>query len=333
MQSWIIEYWPWSYVLAWFVLAWGLSLPLYGGLFPRSKGEQFSIPAMRRKSAYLRIDYQIPPGSGKTLQKIVHDTPDARSIYLRTEFFLRYISEFRPETVLSEWFRTGTWEADRRLYEQQQVLEQKAAFHAIRRGELTQIYTPRRIPSDKPLALSFPLLPARFTLFVVRGFSFVHGEKSGMVPTGFYCAQILDWRDDDSYAEDIELVNTKNESWCVNQTDLLEALRQRKAAVESVSFLNLPIFVFAGSHRKPPRLRSEQALSGRIPIRSSTPHDFAALDSRLLKLFGGLNPLNLVRLSWFYHPDHGVKPDSGKYRRLIARADGQNSGIVRNPDA
>jgi len=47
-----------------------------------------------------------------------------------------------------------------------------------------------------------------------------------------------------------------------------------------------------------------------------------------LKLFGGVNPLNLVRLSWFYHPEYGVKPDPAKYKRLVARADGKNDVTV-----
>ncbi len=330
MQSWIVEYWPWSYLLAGLILAWGLSLPLFGGLFHRSRRESFSMPAMRRQSAYLRIDYQIPAGSGNSLQEIVQNTPDGRSIYLRTEFFLRYISEFRPEDVLKEWFKAGKWEADRRRRAQQKIEEQKKAFAAIRRGDLSQIYLNKRAPKEKPLALSFPLLPAQFTLFAAQGFSFVHKRQSGAIPKGFYRCRVVEWRHDDSYAEDIELVNLKDESWRIDQSALLDALRLRKAAVETVCFLNLPIFVFTGPHSKPPRWRAEQTVSGRLPIRPGTPHEFAALDARLLKLFGGINPLNLVRLSWFYHPNYGVKPDSAKYKRLMARADGKNDGPVRN---
>ncbi len=330
MQSWIVEYWPWSFVLAWLVGAWALSLPLYGGLFRRSRREQFAMPSMRRQSVYLRVDYQIPAGSGNTLQKIVEGSPDGRSTYLRTEFFLRYVSEFRPDGVLREWFRANKWETDRRRRTQQQVNEQVTAFAAIRRRDLSRIYTPRRTPKEKPLALSFPLLPGQFTLFVAHSFSAIHKRQSVVIPKGFYRCRVIDWRDDDSYAEDIELENTQEESWFIDQNAVLDALRLRKAAVESVSFLNLPIFVFAGPHRKPLRLRGEQSLGGRLAIRPGTPREFASLDGRLLKLFGGVNPLNLVRLSWFYHPDYGVKPDSAKYKRLMARADGKNDGPVRN---
>jgi hypothetical protein len=35
-----------------------------------------------------------------------------------------------------------------------------------------------------------------------------------------------------------------------------------------------------------------------MAIRKSTPCEFGILDSKLLKIFGGINLVNLLRLSW-----------------------------------
>lgn len=328
MESWIVEYWPWSFILAWLIGAWGLSLPLYGGFLRRTQSEKFSLPAMRLHSAYLRIDYRIPGRSIRALADIVDNAPDGRSIYLRTEFFLRYSAEFRPDDVLREWFCGEQWAEERRLWAQRQMQEQRAALSAIRHRDVDKIYSQRRIPKEKPLALTFPLLPSQFTLFVAQVFEGNHQGQKTRIASGFYRCHVKDWRDDDSYAEKIELQNMEDQIWCIDQKSLLDALRACKAAVESVNFLNLPIFIFAGPNRKVVRLRPGQRVESKIPIRPATPSEFSSLDARLLKLFGGVNPLNLLRLSWFYHPEYGVKPDPAKYRRLVGRAGSQNDAPV-----
>ncbi len=321
MTEWIAQFWPWSFVAAWLAGVWGLYLVVFGRFRRRRRADE-TLPAFRRRAVYVRLEYRIPAGSHNSLPKIVRGAPDGKSIYLRAEFFLKALAGFRPDTVLEEWFRARKWAAARRYYQEQTAQGIEEAITAIRRRDLSNLFHQRPLPKEKPLALSFPLLPIDFTVFVARRFPYVHDKGSGIVEPGLYACRVRDWRDDDSYASDIDMKGTDGHSLTLDQTTLLDAMRLRKAAVESVRFLGLPIYVLVTPYRRLPKLRREQRAAGTVPVRAATARDFAALDSRLLKLFGGINPLNLLRLSWFYHPEHGIKPDAGKYRRLTARANG-----------
>ena len=176
---------------------------------------------------------------------------------------------------------------------------------------------------ENPLALSFPLLPTQFSLFVARRFPYIHGEGSGTVEPGMYRCDVIDWRDDDSFALSIELEDIKEGKTRIDQGALMDAIRLQKAAVDSVSFLTVPIYVLTFRDRKLSKLRKEQSIAANMAVRRPTPREFVILDSKLLKIFGGINPVNLMRLSWFYHPEFGIKPDQAKYNRLIARANGE----------
>ncbi len=191
---------------------------------------------------------------------------------------------------------------------------------AVRNNDIAAIYHPRPLALKVPLALSFPLLPTQFSLFVARRFPYVHDDGAGVVVPGMYRCEVLDWRDEDSYAETIELEDMDEHKTYIDQVSLIDAIRLQKAAIESVNFLNLPIYLFASRNRRLPKLRKEQKLGSGMFVRRPTSRDFRILDGRLLKLFGGSNPANLVRLSWFYHPVYGVKPDEAKYERLVAQA-------------
>ncbi len=294
----------------WLLGAWALSAP-----FPKHKSERLSplLPNfMRIHGQYERIRYRV-------IEKTLSGKADARSIYVRSEFFLLYSASFKPDKVLNEWFTSARWRDQRRAYRNYRQQTLMHSLKALNRGRLYQVYEDRKAPPERPLALSYPQLPDQFTVFVVRGIS--ASQQGANVPPGFYRCKVVAWRAEDSYAESIEMCDMEENIVHSDQATLLNAIRHRKAAVESVLYLNMPIFIFTGKLRKLPRLKRGQRLAGKLAVRSGSVRDYGILDQRLLKIFGGVNPANLIRLSWFYHPNHGIKPDEPKYQRLIKRAD------------
>ncbi len=323
MQELVGNNWLWIFAALWLVGAWGLSLPFSK---QRSSGSGPTLDALKRKgigpAAYVKIEYRIPHRSKTTLEKVLKNSPEAKSIYLRAEFFLRYCSAFRPHGLLRDWYKARKWQSDRLLYEENFTVDIDQAIGDIRDRDLSRLYQPRPLPLENPLALSFPLLPTQFSLFVLRKFAYVHSEGSGIVEPGMYRCDVIEWRNEDSFALSIDLEGVKEQKLRIDQGAMMDAIRLQKAAIDSVSFLTVPIYVLTFRERKIPRLRKEQTAAANMAVRKATPREFGVLDSKLLKVFGGINPVNLMRQSWFYHPEFGIKPDQAKYNRLISRANG-----------
>jgi len=315
--------WPWIMLTAWLIGAWALSLPFKrsrrGRRQPSFRG---TMPGQRRRAHYVCLTYQIR--RRKTLEHVLPKSPELRSTYLRAQFFVRYAGDFRPNKILREWFQSSEWQDQRTQFERLRDENIEFSLTAIKENDIAAIYHPRPIALTFPLALSFPLLPTQFCIFVIRNFPYVHDHKSGVIVSGIYRCEVLDWRDEDSYAETVELKSMNDDKTYIDQVSLIDAIRLEKAAIESVNFLNLPIYLYTSRNRPLSKLRKEQRSDSHLVVRRSTSRDFHILDGKLLKLFGGPNPANFERLSWFYHPVRGVKPDEAKHKRLIAQS--SNSG-------
>ena len=269
------------------------------------------------KGAYARIEYK---ASGRTLEKWLKGQPEVRSLYPRAAFFLLHGSGYQPQALLEEWYSLPQWKQMRGEFSKQRRKAFETAMSALTAKRLGQLYTPKRAAVSRPTALSFPLLPSEFSVFVAHEFAHMHGGHRGTVPPGIYACEVVEWSEENSYADSIRLTSPSGDTYHVDQTGLLDALRGHLAAVESVSFLGLPIYMYTDTQRKLPNLRSEQRVAGRLTIRKGSERDYAQLDKALIKVFGGANPINVLRLSLFYHPHFGVNPDEAKYQRLLQRA-------------
>ena len=321
MLEWFAQNWVLTFVILWLLGAWALAVTLTG--HRRGPGGPVVGPISKYLGAgsYVRLEYQVPARSGRTLEKVVHNNAEIRSQYLRSAFLLLYGASFRPHTLLNEWFTSTYWKEQRQLFVMEQLRTIEASINAIRRNDIDEIYKAQDASLRRPLALSYPLLPRQFCLFFPAAVSFRSATQKQNVPPGMYRCEVLQWSEENSYAEVIELQSVTGEAYRLDQKAVLDSLRKRKAAIESISFMGLPIFIFAGRKRKLPKLLKEQSLKGRMPIRPGSARDFNYLDRKLIRVFGGANPANLLRMSWFYHPKDGVKPDAAKHQRMIEKAE------------
>lgn len=314
--------------LAAFVGAFGLSL-----LFPvgraRGLGARPKGASGGRVGAafYVRIDYRFPPHSRRTLAKVFGNSPDVRALYLRSEFLLSTAIGLRPDQILHKWAVSPTWAEERAYFAQNRRDAQAATISMVRRGDTRRVYSAPKASPEKPLALNFPLLPQEFAMFVGTRFSVVDDGAPRMVEQGMYVCRIEGWREDDGYAPVIECDDMGGNRLMLEQSDVIEALRTQKAALEGVYFAGLPLYRFVSKSSSVAVLAAEQKLGHKIALRLPSPRDFLALDAKLLKLMGGVNPINLVRLSRFYHPVTGVKPDEQKYKKLVGKA--RDSGLAQ----
>lgn len=328
MLSYFIENPEMMFGLAGLAGAFGLSL-----LFPvgRARGLGTSpkgAPGGRAGAAYyVRLDYRFPPHSRRTLAKVFGNSPDVRALYLRSEFLLSTAIGLRPDQILHKWAVSPTWAEERAYFARNRQEAQAATISAVRRGDTRRVYTAPKPPPEKPLALNFPLLPPEFTLFVGTRFSVVDEGAPRMVEQGMYVCRVETWRDDDGYASEIVCDDMGGNTFILEQSDVIEALRTQKAALEGVYFAGLPLYRFVSKNMAATHLAAEQKLGHKIALRLPSPRDFLALDAKLLKLMGGVNPINLVRLSRFYHPVTGVKPDEQKYKKLVGKA--RDSGLAQ----
>jgi len=320
------ENWPLVFVLAWLAGAYGLSLllsPAARRRAPRNHGTQVTKKRAGGRAAgagYACIDYRMPPRSNRTLAKAFGNSPDVRALYVRSEFLLTLAAGFTPDEVLVKWAASPAWSDDRERFAQNRKAAQSAALAAARRGDFRSLYTPPRISPSKPLALNFCLLPSELALFVGTRFSIVDNEVPRMMEQGMYLCRIVGWREEDGFAHTIDCTDMHGQVFRLDQTSILEAVRLRRAALEGLYFCGLPLYRFVSRSHPLPPLEPEQKVAHKMPLRMASPRDFLALDSRLLKLMGGVNPINLVRLSRFYHPSTGLKPDEPKYQKLVGKA-------------
>ena len=321
MLEWAEQNWVLTFGVLWLLGAWALGVVLFRGGRRRRLPALGSIARFLGAGSYVRLEYQVPAKSGRTLEKVVHNNAEIRSQYLRSAFFLLYGASFRPHALLNEWFTSTYWKEQRELFVLDQINTIQASIKAIRRNELDDIYKAHDASLRRPLALSYPLLPRQFSIFFPSALSFRFEGQKATLPAGMYRCEVVQWSEANSYAEVIQLQSVMGEVFRCEQKTILEALRKRKAAIESISFLGLPIFIFAGRNRRLPKLLKEQTLKGRMPIRPGTARDFNYLDRKLIRVFGGANPANLLRMSWFYDPLFGIKPDAAKHQRLIEKAE------------
>lgn|GEM_PF-3222105 len=321
MFEWIEQNWILSFVILWLLGTWVLALVLTGRRRRHGGPVVGPISKFLGAGSYVRLEYQVPARSGRTLQKVVHNNAEIRSQYLRSAFFLLHGASFRPHGLLNEWFTSTHWKDQRELYVMDQIKSIEASIKAIRRNQIDEIYKAHDASLRRPLALSYPLMPRQFSLFFPASVSFRGETQKTNLPAGMYRCEVMHWSEENSYAENIQLQSVTGDLYRLDQQAVLACLRKRKAAIESISFMGLPIFIFAGRKRKLPKLLKEQSLKGRMPVRPGSARDFNYLDRKLIKVFGGANPANLLRMSWFYDPEYGIKPDPAKHQRLVEKAE------------
>lgn len=271
-------------------------------------------------AGYARIEYQIPPKSKRNLEKVFGNTPEIRALYVRAEFLLTLAASFKPNEVLHKWAASPTWAEDRERFEQERAESAHHTLVSARKGEIRALYRPPHVSPEKPLALDFSLLPSEFTLFVGTRFASSDKTESVLLEQGMHVCRVANWREEDGYAPEIECEAVNGDLAVIEQSALIQAICQHKATIEGIYFESLPLYRYTSKSRPLHLTASEQKTTYKMPLRMGSPRDFVSLDSRLLKLLGGVNPINLLRLSRFYHPITGIKPDEIKYRKLVGRA-------------
>ncbi len=312
--------WFLVFLIAFLVGSWALTLP-FAGLRPFRRLGGFGGGSRSKGASYVRIDYRIPARSRNTIIKQLEDALDARSVYLRAEFLLTYAASFEPDQTLNKWLASPSWSKERgeaaRLIQENLV----KSVGQIRRGNLRALYEePIEAPS-RLLAMSFPLLPPKFSVFISQRVRSEFLDSAETLEQGMYMCSVVDWRDEDGYALQIEAEAVGGRTYSFDQATLMDAIRLRKAAVDSIFFLDLPIYVYAAIKRPLPALLPEQRPASKIIVGKPNARAFSILDTKLLKLLGGANPINLLRLAWFYHPVTGISQDQKKYQRLVDKAE------------
>ena len=132
MTDLITDHWPWVFVAAWLIGAWGLSLPFRsrrGSRQQPSFGVQLRGP--RSVARYTCLNYRVSPRRRKSLEEVLPKSPEVKSIYLRAEFFLLYCGNFQPDLVLREWFRSLHWQTQRTEFEKLQDEDIEMSLTAV----------------------------------------------------------------------------------------------------------------------------------------------------------------------------------------------------------
>ena len=205
MVEYIEQNWLWLFFAAWALGIWGLALALSSA---KSGGGMPTLGGLKRltggKGAYARIEYK---ASGRTLEKWLKGQAEVRSLYPRAAFFLLYGSGFQPQALLQDWYTSAHWKEMRGQYVKQRMKAFEQAMSALKAKRIGQLYTPKQAAISRPTSLSFPLLPSEFSVFVAHQFAHMHGGHRGTVPPGIYTCEVVEWSEENSYADSICLTD------------------------------------------------------------------------------------------------------------------------------